>query len=277
MPTPTGYTSSYTAAQIDSVIGEYLPQEIAENTDLNTLTTPGVYVGTSGVLATITNYPPMLKSKGYSFRVEVRKMNYAGAVLEQKFILGEDVLSIYERRYSNTWRDWYEHNNPPTVNIYNSDGVEQYFKIAEVTTNRTYILHMCGCTSSVASHFDIDIKLSNNSCSIYSTPINGTTGYGTSAGRCALYYLSGALYLKTSTYVGMTIVGYGPPTLFNTFEKISAIPSGATYLTVTAPNISSFNNDANYVASSNVATIYSGSSAPSSSTGNDGDIYIQTS
>ena len=42
-------------------------------------------------------------------------------------------------------------------------------------------------------------------------------------------------------------------------------------------NVSAFTNDANYISSSNVATIYSGSSAPSSSLGSDGDIYIKTS
>ena len=42
-------------------------------------------------------------------------------------------------------------------------------------------------------------------------------------------------------------------------------------------NVSSFTNDANYVSSTNTVAIYSGSSAPSSSTGKNGDIYIQTS
>lgn len=42
-------------------------------------------------------------------------------------------------------------------------------------------------------------------------------------------------------------------------------------------NVSSFTNDAKYVSSTNTVAIYSGSSAPSSSTGKNGDIYIQTS
>lgn len=42
-------------------------------------------------------------------------------------------------------------------------------------------------------------------------------------------------------------------------------------------NVSAFTNDANYVSSDNTVAIYSGSSAPSSSTGKNGDIYIQTS
>ena len=42
-------------------------------------------------------------------------------------------------------------------------------------------------------------------------------------------------------------------------------------------NVSAFTNDANYVSSNNTVAIYSGSSAPSSSTGKNGDIYIQTS
>ena len=42
-------------------------------------------------------------------------------------------------------------------------------------------------------------------------------------------------------------------------------------------NVSAFTNDANYISSNNVVTIYSGSSAPSSSLGSNGDIYIKTS
>lgn len=42
-------------------------------------------------------------------------------------------------------------------------------------------------------------------------------------------------------------------------------------------NVSAFTNDANYVSSNNTANVYSGSSAPSSSLGSNGDIYIQTS
>lgn len=42
-------------------------------------------------------------------------------------------------------------------------------------------------------------------------------------------------------------------------------------------NVSAFTNDANYVSSDNTVAIYSGSSAPSSSLGKNGDIYIQTS
>ena len=42
-------------------------------------------------------------------------------------------------------------------------------------------------------------------------------------------------------------------------------------------NVSAFTNDANYVSSNNTVTVYSGSSAPSSGTGSNGDIYIQTS
>lgn len=41
-------------------------------------------------------------------------------------------------------------------------------------------------------------------------------------------------------------------------------------------NVSAFTNDANYVTSDNTVAIYSGSSAPSSSLGKNGDIYIQT-
>ena len=64
-----------------------------------------------------------------------------------------------------------------------------------------------------------------------------------------------------------------------------SIPSGgipasdiASGVIPTVPtNVSSFTNDANYVSSTNTVAIYSGSSAPSSSTGKNGDIYIQTS
>lgn len=60
----------------------------------------------------------------------------------------------------------------------------------------------------------------------------------------------------------------------------SGIPASdiASGVIPTVPtNVSAFTNDANYVSSTNTVAIYSGSSAPSSSTGKNGDIYIQTS
>lgn len=41
-------------------------------------------------------------------------------------------------------------------------------------------------------------------------------------------------------------------------------------------NVSAFTNDAGYITSSGVVTIYSGSTTPSSSLGSNGDIYIKT-
>lgn len=41
-------------------------------------------------------------------------------------------------------------------------------------------------------------------------------------------------------------------------------------------NVSAFTNDAGYITSSGVVTIYSGNTTPSSSLGSNGDIYIKT-
>lgn len=59
-------------------------------------------------------------------------------------------------------------------------------------------------------------------------------------------------------------------------SDVSALPDSTVIPTVPT-NVSAFTNDANYVSSNNTVAIYSGSSAPSSSTGKNGDIYIQTS
>lgn len=61
--------------------------------------------------------------------------------------------------------------------------------------------------------------------------------------------------------------------------KLHKIAKTGTYsdLIGTPTNVSTFTNDANYVTSNNTVAIYSGSSAPSSSLGKNGDIYIQTS
>lgn len=59
-------------------------------------------------------------------------------------------------------------------------------------------------------------------------------------------------------------------------SDVGALPDSTVIPTVPT-NVSSFTNDANYVSSTNTVAIYSGSSAPSSSTGKNGDIYIQTS
>ena len=52
---------------------------------------------------------------------------------------------------------------------------------------------------------------------------------------------------------------------------------GTPTITTVPTNVSAFTNDANYVTSDNTVAVYSGSSAPSSSLGKNGDIYIQTS
>ena len=61
--------------------------------------------------------------------------------------------------------------------------------------------------------------------------------------------------------------------------KLHKVAKTGTYsdLIGTPTNVSTFTNDANYVTSNNTVAIYSGSSAPSSSLGKNGDIYIQTS
>lgn len=84
---------------------------------------------------------------------------------------------------------------------------------------------------------------------------NNTTAQTASASES----LSGTINLhkvaKTGTYSDLI----GTPT-------IPTVPT----------NVSAFTNDANYVTQSQVITIYSGTSTPSSSTGSNGDIYIQT-
>lgn len=58
-----------------------------------------------------------------------------------------------------------------------------------------------------------------------------------------------------------------------TASEVGALPNTTTIPT----KVSDLTNDENFVSSDNTVAIYSGSSAPSSSTGKNGDIYIQTS
>lgn len=60
--------------------------------------------------------------------------------------------------------------------------------------------------------------------------------------------------------------------------KLHKVAKTGTYsdLIGTPTNVSTFTNDANYVTADNTVAVYSGSSAPSSSLGKNGDIYIQT-
>ena len=61
-----------------------------------------------------------------------------------------------------------------------------------------------------------------------------------------------------------------------TASEVGALPD-TTVIPTVPTNVSAFINDANYVTSDNTVAVYSGSSAPSSSLGKNGDIYIQTS
>ena len=78
-----------------------------------------------------------------------------------------------------------------------------------------------------------------------------------------------------------TVTGWGFTKNTGTYSKPSTgIPASdlAAGVIPTVPtNVSAFTNDAGYLTSASVVTIYSGSTAPSSSLGNNGDIYIQTS
>lgn len=60
-----------------------------------------------------------------------------------------------------------------------------------------------------------------------------------------------------------------------TASEVGALPD-TTVIPTVPTNVSAFTNDANYVTSDNTVAVYSGSSAPSSSLGKNGDIYIQT-
>lgn len=78
-----------------------------------------------------------------------------------------------------------------------------------------------------------------------------------------------------------TVSGWGFTKNTGTYSKPSGgIPASdlAAGVIPTVPtNVSAFTNDAGYLTSVNAVTIYSGSTSPSSSLGNNGDIYIQTS
>lgn len=100
------------------------------------------------------------------------------------------------------------------------------------------------------------------------TGSNGLTGSGTSGSVTISHAAPSTAPTKsTSAVYPITIDKYGHITAAGNAVTIPTVPT----------NVSAFTNDANYVTSDNTVAIYSGSSAPSSSTGKNGDIYIQTS
>lgn len=100
------------------------------------------------------------------------------------------------------------------------------------------------------------------------TGSNGLTGSGTSGSVTISHAAPSTAPTKTTSAVyPITIDQYGHITAAGSAVTIPTVPT----------NVSAFTNDANYVSSDNTVAIYSGSSAPSSSTGKNGDIYIQTS
>lgn len=100
------------------------------------------------------------------------------------------------------------------------------------------------------------------------TGSNGLTGSGTSGSVTISHAAPSTAPTKTTSAVY--------PIKIDQYGHITAAGSAVTIPTVPT-NVSAFTNDANYVSSDNTVAIYSGSSAPSSSTGKNGDIYIQTS
>lgn len=75
-----------------------------------------------------------------------------------------------------------------------------------------------------------------------------------------------------------TVSGWGFTKNTGTYSKPSGgIPKSDLADGVLPTNVSELTNDAGYVTDDSVVTIYSGNTTPSSSLGNNGDIYIQTS
>ena len=69
------------------------------------------------------------------------------------------------------------------------------------------------------------------------------------------------------------------------FPTLSTVATSGSYndlsnkptIPTVPTNVSAFTNDANYISENDVISVYSGTSTPSSSLGQNGDIYIQTS
>lgn len=123
LQTPAQWSDVYTKTQIDAMIqtingsisaispGYFqLGEVIPDTTDLNTLTTPGIYISTSGAhTGTLINCPV----SSSAFRLEVKY-----TALTTRFIqtLQAGATAIYTRnKYSNTaWNNWYKFEGTDT-------------------------------------------------------------------------------------------------------------------------------------------------------------------
>lgn len=260
MPTPTGYTLNYTAAQTDEVVRQNTPVEIPENADLNTYTTPGIYLSPSNTVTNSLSHCPVF---GGEFRLEVRLIDGTDSILEQKIILKSSRPEVIYARiyYSSSFRDWICRT------------VITGTALVRTSLTSGYYLNSAGTEVSGSNYQIVTYNVSGITALRFIARL-GAVAY-------AHFYDSGGNIISGHSIGGNSESGYNinmsidVPTNAVTFK--TSCPTSYNIAIYPLPNISEFYNDEGYIKGTNVATVYSGSSAPSSATGNDGDIYIQTS
>ncbi len=252
MPTPTGYTSSYTAAQIDEAVGD-VPNKQNKVTNINDY--GGVSLADHVVFnvnaeikgISLSHFKKMLTSEyNYNNKFENATFNYSIST----------VGACYGPRYSAI-----DYGGKTLLGVRLNVSRIGYGKVVIVhnvasdatvtTTDKTTYNFYVGQTGIQDIFLDSEVLLSATDIVMYGSDETkeeseraqfryaGTTATGCMVGFSS-YQTSGELRPKVSSsgFIGLDLIIKEPDS---------------------------------------VVTIYSGSSAPSSSMGSDGDIYIQTS
>lgn len=258
MPTPTGYTSTHTCAELDAAINAVgdkyeKPNTGIPKTDLESSVQTSLGKADTA-LQSYTETDPTVPSWAKQSSKPTYTASEVGALPDTTVIPTESTVSGWG----------FTKNSGTITGVIGSNGLTGSGTSGSVTISHAAPSTAPTKSTSAVYPITIDkyghITAAGNAVTIPAAPgtlkTNNTTAQTTSSSEA----LSGTINLhkvaKTGTYSDLI----GTPT-------IPTVPT----------NVSAFTNDANYVTSDNTVAVYSGSSAPSSSLGKNGDIYIQTS
>ena len=289
MPTPTGYTSAYTSAEIDERLGA-VPNKADKIQEVNH--------GTSDTTFTLT--PNVMHIWGTVTALNLSLPTDSNSTLDEylfTFTCGSTPTTLTLPATIKWIQDpEFEENKTYQVSIVNN--LAGYLTNGMVAgssgggggeNNVIESISVNGVAQTVSSkNVDITVPTDLSDLADDSTHrvVTDTEKSTWSGKQDAINDLSdirsgaslGETALQSFTETDPTVPSWAKQSTKPSYtaSEVGALPDSTVIPTVPT-NVSAFTNDANYVSSNNTVAVYSGSSAPSSSTGKNGDIYIQTS
>lgn len=288
MPTPTGYTSAYTSAEIDARLGA-VPNKADKIQEVNH--------GTSDTTFTLT--PNVFHIWGTVASLNLSLPTDSNSTLDEylfTFTCGSTPTTLTLPATIKWIQDpEFEENKTYQVSIVNN--LAGYLTNGMVAgssgggsgeNNVIESISVNGVAQTVSSK-NVDITVPTNLSDLADDSthrvVTDTEKSTWSGKQDAINDLSdirsgaslGATALQSFTETDPTVPSWAKQSTKPSYtaSEVGALPDSTVIPTVPT-NVSAFNNDANYVSSNNTVAVYSGSSAPSSSLGKNGDIYIQT-